>query len=189
LDKSRFLENGRIKDRLRYGISQGEYLNFINGGEERRMSGLTCDQAFFFCRGEGARARKADGGREKKVKKKKERLISGSVGMGRKVDRRREEEGKGHLTGRSSSKDRKWTLRDSESFSFYPFPLSVPNMKYRLASIITFILFLLALESRLLNRFDVQKYAREAYNMGIRYIGACCGMEPYHVRAIAEEAS
>jgi len=44
-----------------------------------------------------------------------------------------------------------------------------------------------ALESRLLNRFDVQKYAREAYNMGIRYIGACCGMEPYHVRAIAEE--
>ena len=25
--------------------------------------------------------------------------------------------------------------------------------------------------------------------MGIRYIGACCGMEPYHVRAIAEEAS
>ena len=23
--------------------------------------------------------------------------------------------------------------------------------------------------------------------MGIRYIGACCGFEPYHVRAIAEE--
>jgi len=47
--------------------------------------------------------------------------------------------------------------------------------------------FPFALESRLLNRFDVQRYAREAYDMGIRYIGACCGMEPYHVRAIAEE--
>ena len=52
-----------------------------------------------------------------------------------------------------------------------------------------FLSLLLALESRLLNRFDMQRYAREAYNMGIRYIGACCGMEPYHVRAIAEEAS
>ncbi|KAL9986130.1 hypothetical protein ACROYT_G000217 [Oculina patagonica] len=47
--------------------------------------------------------------------------------------------------------------------------------------------FPLALETRLLNRFDVQRYARDAYNMGIRYIGACCGMEPCHVRAVAEE--
>ncbi|KAJ7385442.1 hypothetical protein OS493_016526 [Desmophyllum pertusum] len=47
--------------------------------------------------------------------------------------------------------------------------------------------FPFALESRLLNRFDMHRYAREAYNMGIRYIGACCGLEPYHVRAIAEE--
>ena len=23
--------------------------------------------------------------------------------------------------------------------------------------------------------------------MGIRYIGGCCGFEPYHIRAIAEE--
>ena len=52
-----------------------------------------------------------------------------------------------------------------------------------------FSYFISALESRLLNRFDVQRYAREAYEMGIRYIGACCGMEPYHVRAITEEAS
>ena len=44
-----------------------------------------------------------------------------------------------------------------------------------------------ALESRLMSRWDVQKYAREAFDMGIRYIGACCGFEPYHVRAIAEE--
>lgn len=47
--------------------------------------------------------------------------------------------------------------------------------------------FPFALESRVLTRFDMHRYAREAYNMGIRYIGACCGMEPYHVRAIAEE--
>ncbi|CAL4143434.1 unnamed protein product [Meganyctiphanes norvegica] len=44
-----------------------------------------------------------------------------------------------------------------------------------------------AMETRLLNRFDVQKYAREAYDLGVRYIGGCCGFEPYHVRAIAEE--
>ena len=49
--------------------------------------------------------------------------------------------------------------------------------------------FLLAMETRLLTRFDMHKYARKAYDMGIRYIGACCGMEPYHVRAIAEEVS
>ena len=57
------------------------------------------------------------------------------------------------------------------------------------ANTASFTSFLSALESRLLNRFDIQKYAREAYNIGIRYIGACCGMEPYHVRAIAEEVS
>lgn len=36
-------------------------------------------------------------------------------------------------------------------------------------------------------RWDIQKYAREAYNLGVRYIGGCCGFEPYHIRAIAEE--
>lgn len=33
----------------------------------------------------------------------------------------------------------------------------------------------------------MHKYAREAYNAGIRYIGGCCGFEPYHIRAVAEE--
>ncbi|KAK3722802.1 hypothetical protein QZH41_020010, partial [Actinostola sp. cb2023] len=47
--------------------------------------------------------------------------------------------------------------------------------------------FPFALESRLLTRWDCHKYAREAYELGVRYIGACCGLEPYHVRAIAEE--
>lgn len=49
--------------------------------------------------------------------------------------------------------------------------------------------FPFALESRLMSRWDVQKYAREAYDMGIRYIGACRGFEPYRVRAIAEEVT
>lgn len=43
------------------------------------------------------------------------------------------------------------------------------------------------LEPRVLTRWDMQKYAREAYKAGIRYIGGCCGFEPYHVRALAEE--
>ncbi|XP_031426006.1 betaine--homocysteine S-methyltransferase 1-like isoform X2 [Clupea harengus] len=47
--------------------------------------------------------------------------------------------------------------------------------------------FPFALESRVVNRWDVHKYAREAYTAGIRYIGGCCGFEPYHIRALAEE--
>ena len=43
-----------------------------------------------------------------------------------------------------------------------------------------------AMEPRTLTRWDVHKYARRAYDMGVRYIGACCGFEPYHIRAIAE---
>ncbi|XP_059193273.1 betaine--homocysteine S-methyltransferase 1-like [Centropristis striata] len=46
-----------------------------------------------------------------------------------------------------------------------------------------------ALETRAMTRWDIHKYAREAYNAGIRYIGGCCGFEPYHIRAIAEEVS
>lgn len=44
-----------------------------------------------------------------------------------------------------------------------------------------------ALEPRICTRWDMQKYAREAYELGVRYIGGCCGFEPYHIRAIAEE--
>lgn len=46
---------------------------------------------------------------------------------------------------------------------------------------------LVGLEPRICTRFDMHKFAREAYNIGIRYIGGCCGFEPYHIRAIAEE--
>eukprot|EP00112_Aurelia_sp_Birch-Aquarium-sp1_P002081 Seg1226.9 transcript_id=Seg1226.9/GoldUCD/mRNA.D3Y31 product="Betaine-homocysteine S-methyltransferase 1" protein_id=Seg1226.9/GoldUCD/D3Y31 len=45
----------------------------------------------------------------------------------------------------------------------------------------------LAMEPRKLTRFDMRKYAREAYNAGIRYIGGCCWFEAYHIREIAME--
>jgi len=49
--------------------------------------------------------------------------------------------------------------------------------------------FPFALEPRLLTRWEMQKYAREAYEMGVRYIGGCCGFQAYHIRALAEELS
>ena len=45
----------------------------------------------------------------------------------------------------------------------------------------------LALEPRILTRWEVRGWARAAYQAGVRYIGGCCGFEPYHIRAIAEE--
>ena len=47
--------------------------------------------------------------------------------------------------------------------------------------------FPFALEPRILTRWDMHKYAREAYDLGVRYIGGCCGFEPYHIRALAQE--
>ena len=43
------------------------------------------------------------------------------------------------------------------------------------------------MEPRGLTRWDVHKIARCAYEVGVRYIGGCCGYKPYHIRAIAEE--
>ena len=47
--------------------------------------------------------------------------------------------------------------------------------------------FPFSLEPRVCTRWDMHKYARDAYKMGIRYIGGCCGFEPYHTRALSEE--
>lgn len=44
-----------------------------------------------------------------------------------------------------------------------------------------------ALETRFLNREEAKQFARKAYEMGVRYIGGCCGFRPYHIRAMAEE--
>lgn len=43
------------------------------------------------------------------------------------------------------------------------------------------------LEPRILTPWDMHTYARDAYDAGIRYIGGCCGFEPYHIRALSEE--
>ena len=49
--------------------------------------------------------------------------------------------------------------------------------------------FPFALEPRICTRFDMHKFARAAWKEGVRYIGGCCGFQPYHIRAIAEELS
>jgi len=49
--------------------------------------------------------------------------------------------------------------------------------------------FPFAVEPRQITRFEARRWAREAYRIGVRYIGGCCGFEPYHVRAMAEELS
>ncbi len=41
-------------------------------------------------------------------------------------------------------------------------------------------------EPRVLTRFAAAEYAKEAQSIGIAFIGGCCGMAPYHVRAMAE---
>ena len=52
------------------------------------------------------------------------------------------------------------------------------------------ILFSLsALEPRTVTRWDIHKFARKAYDLGVRFIGGCCGFEAYHIRAIAEEVN
>jgi len=47
--------------------------------------------------------------------------------------------------------------------------------------------FPLAMEPRQVTRHEVAIWAREAYNLGVRILGGCCGIESYHIRAIAEE--
>jgi betaine-homocysteine S-methyltransferase len=47
--------------------------------------------------------------------------------------------------------------------------------------------FPFGLEPRICTRWDMHRYAREAYDLGVRYIGGCCGFEPFHIRAVSEE--
>ena len=35
-------------------------------------------------------------------------------------------------------------------------------------------------------RWDMHKYAREAFDLGVRYIGGCCGFEAYHIRWVLD---
>ena len=42
--------------------------------------------------------------------------------------------------------------------------------------------FPFGVETRQITRFEARIWAREAYKIGVRYIGGCCGFEPYHIR-------
>ena len=43
-----------------------------------------------------------------------------------------------------------------------------------------------ALDPFTCNRYEVADFAREAYGLGIHYLGLCCGCGPHHVRSLAE---
>lgn len=47
--------------------------------------------------------------------------------------------------------------------------------------------FPLALEPMLCNRFEVAAFTRAAAELGVRYLGLCCGAAPHLIRAMAEE--
>ena len=49
------------------------------------------------------------------------------------------------------------------------------------------VAFPLELDPLVLTRFEMAAYARQALDMGINYIGACCGTAAHHLRAMAEE--
>ena len=43
------------------------------------------------------------------------------------------------------------------------------------------------MEPRQITRWEAARFAREAYEAGVRVIGGCCGVESHHIRAMAEE--
>jgi betaine-homocysteine S-methyltransferase len=43
-----------------------------------------------------------------------------------------------------------------------------------------------ALDPFTCNRYEIGAFAREAHDLGINYLGVCCGAGPHHIRAMAE---
>ena len=43
-----------------------------------------------------------------------------------------------------------------------------------------------ALDPLMCNRYEIADFAREAYDLGIHYLGLCCGAGPHHIRSLAE---
>jgi betaine-homocysteine S-methyltransferase len=43
-----------------------------------------------------------------------------------------------------------------------------------------------ALEPLSCNRYEIAEFGREAYAMGVRYLGVCCGAAPHMIRSLAE---
>jgi betaine-homocysteine S-methyltransferase len=43
-----------------------------------------------------------------------------------------------------------------------------------------------ALDPFVCNRYEIADFTREAYELGVRYLGVCCGAGPHHIRSMAE---
>ncbi len=43
-----------------------------------------------------------------------------------------------------------------------------------------------ALDPFACNRYELGEFAKEAYELGIHYLGVCCGAGPHHIRGVAE---
>ena len=46
--------------------------------------------------------------------------------------------------------------------------------------------FPIALDPFTCNRFEIAEFGKEAFALGVRYLGVCCGAGPHHIRALAE---
>ena len=43
-----------------------------------------------------------------------------------------------------------------------------------------------ALDPLYCNRYEIGAFAKQAYDLGVRYLGVCCGASPMHIREVAE---
>jgi betaine-homocysteine S-methyltransferase len=43
-----------------------------------------------------------------------------------------------------------------------------------------------ALDPFTCNRYEIAEFGKEAYALGVRYLGVCCGAGPHHIRSLAE---
>ena len=43
-----------------------------------------------------------------------------------------------------------------------------------------------ALDPLFCNRYEIHNFAKTANNLGINYLGVCCGAAPMHIREVAE---
>lgn len=46
--------------------------------------------------------------------------------------------------------------------------------------------FPVALDPFTCNRYELAEFTKTAYDMGVKYLGLCCGASPHHIRAMAE---
>ena len=46
--------------------------------------------------------------------------------------------------------------------------------------------FPVALDPFTCNRYEIAEFGKSAYELGVRYLGVCCGAGPHHIRALAE---